>query len=401
MTEKSIDICVFGATGFTGQLVAFYLANRSKESGFRLGLAGRDPIRLEQLKKDLESSKLLSSNITFHKVDAFHEDQILALAKKSKIMITTVGPYLQYGEPVVKACVQGLCHYLDLTGEGKFVEDIFNKYNDQATKNKLKIITCAGFDSIPADIGTLYTVSKLPADEPKIVRTYLSTHSKKWSDSFSGGTWHSALGFLNPQELIRIQNSYQSIQKLSPNRTISHTGWMIHYRKDLKSFGIPLPFVDVEMVLKSAVNNPIYGPKFEFGHYAQIDGIPSMAITLLGAGVLFSAAQIPFLKEKLLKLKMPGEGPNSSTRETNSFELKFMAESPTATIFTSVSGGDPGYGETSKMISEAAILLFENDKSLPNHYGVITPAMGLGMNIIPKLKRAGLKFETLEVIANS
>jgi short subunit dehydrogenase-like uncharacterized protein len=400
MTEKSIDITVFGATGFTGQLISTYLASRSKENSFRLGLAGRDPVRLEQLKSDLKKSGLLTDLISFHKVDINQELELLSLAKKSKIMITTVGPYLQYGEPVVKACVEGFCHYLDLTGEGKFVETIFNKFNSTAKENKLKIITCAGFDSIPADIGTLYTVSKLPADEPKIVRSYLSTHSEKWSDSFSGGTWHSALGFMKPDELARIQNSYNTIQKYSKERIISHTGWMIHYRKDLKSFGIPLPFVDVEMVLKSAVNNPIYGPKFDYGHYAQVEGIFSAFVTLMGASALFSAAQIPFLKDKLLSFKKPGEGPDSKTRDSNSFELKFMAESPTATIFTSVSGGDPGYGETSKMISESALALLFDEKNLPNHYGVITPAMGLGMSIIPRLKKVGIKFETVEVIAN-
>lgn len=399
--ETKYDIIIFGATGFTGDLTAKYLASRMKEEPFRLGIAGRDEIKLAALKKALVTINPSCAEVGLVRADVKDYASLLKMTRETKLVITTVGPYLKYGDPVVKACVEGGADYLDLTGEGGFVNHVTNFYDKKAKENKVKILNCCGFDSIPADLGTYFTVKQLPANEPIEVECFVSFSSSNPSplgqfNSVSGGTWHSAIGFMNLSELDRQKSSYARIAASATNgRLVQPIPTQFRLREETKTYGAPLPFVDIEVVLRSAADNEAYGPNFSYGHYAGINSTPMLLGGVLGMGVVFSLAQFAPTRNLLLSLRQPGDGPDREQRESNSFTLSFVGKSRTKTVRTEVTGGDPGYGDTSKMLGESALCLIHDTKELPEKYGVITPAIAMGEKLIARLQKAGIRFRTI------
>lgn len=323
------------------------------------------------------------------------------MAEDTKVVITTVGPYLKYGDPVVKACIEGRADYLDLTGEGGFVNHVTNLYNKKAKENKVKVLNCCGFDSIPADLGTYYTVKQLPSNEPIEVECFVSFSSSNPSplgqfNSVSGGTWHSAIGFMNLSELDRQNKSYKQIAASATNgRLVQPIPIQFRLREESKTYGAPLPFVDIEVVLRSAADLEEYGPNFSYGHYAGIKSTPALIGGVVGMGIVFSLAQFEPTRNLLLSFRKPGEGPDKEQRESNSFKLSFVGKSKTKTIQAEVTGGDPGYGDTSKMLGESALCLIHDRKEIPEKYGVITPAIAMGDKLISRLQKAGIGFRTV------
>jgi short subunit dehydrogenase-like uncharacterized protein len=393
---REYDITLFGATGFTGILTAEYLASRRAKEDFSLAIAGRNKGRLLGLKYELEK-KYIGSEINILLADVDEEPSIRKMAEATKVLISTVGPYLLYGETVVRACVVSGTHYLDLTGEGSFVEQMELKYHKSAIESEAKIINCCGYDSIPADFGTYFTIKNLPTTELKEVECFISVSSKDFTSAFSsisGGTWHSALGFMNLHEIERQRDMYAKILIKSRPREITVLPTEFRFREASKSFGIPLPVVDIEVVLRSALQLEEYGPAFSYGHFLSIQGLPKFLGSLLGFSLFLGASQIPPIKDLLYLLKKNGDGPNEEIRSTNNFHHSFIGKSGSKTVQVSVTGGDPGYGATSKMLGEAAICIL-NDP-IPERYGVITPVVAMGDFLLERLqKNADMKFKVL------
>ncbi|MCB1176756.1 MAG: saccharopine dehydrogenase NADP-binding domain-containing protein [Leptospiraceae bacterium] len=396
--EKNIDITLYGATGFTGRLIAEYLIKRLFNKNMTIGLAGRNRNLLKEIKSDLQQK--INSNLKLEVIeaDSSKEETLKEMASRSKVIISTVGPYLKYGEPLIRACIEKGAHYLDITGEGGFVDSMMEKYGLTAKENKVKLINCCGYDSIPADMGAYFTMKEFDGSEPVELECFISFSSSHTNplaklQSFSGGTWHSALGFMNLDEMNRQVTSFEKILESNPNRKISPIPVQFRFREDDKLWGAPLPFVDIEVVLRSAGHFNNYGKEFSYGHYAEINNTFLLFGWIVGFGTLFSLAQIPVTKDFLLNLRKPGEGPPKDVRETNYFKHSFIAKSPSKTVRTEVTGGDPGYGDTSKMISECAISILEDDN--PEVYGFITPAIGLGESLLKRLPEAGIKFKKI------
>lgn len=399
--NKKYDIVVFGATGFTGDLTAKYLAKRIKDENIRLGIAGRDISKLDALKSALIQINSNCKDVGILLADVKDYASLLKMSQEARVIITTVGPYLKYGDSVVKACIEGKADYLDLTGEGGFVNHVMDTYDKKAKENKVKILNCCGFDSIPADLGTYYTVKQLPSNEPIEVECFVSFSSSNPSvfgqfNSVSGGTWHSAIGFMNLSELERQKKSYTQIAAVATNNRLVHAiPTQFRLREETKTYGAPLPFVDIEVVLRSAANMDIYGPNFSYGHYAGIKSTPALIGGVLGMGVVFSLAQFAPTRNLLLSLRKPGDGPDKEQRESNSFRLSFIGKSKTKTVKTEVTGGDPGYGDTSKMLGESALCLIHDRAEIPEKFGVITPATAMAEKLIPRLEKAGIQFRTV------
>lgn len=389
--NKKYDIVVFGATGFTGELTAHYLAKKMQSKQFTMAIAGRDADKLNRLKQSMVSIHPSCNEIGIILADVNDYQSLLKMALDSRILITTVGPYLKYGEQVVKACIEGKADYLDLTGEGKFVENIHKLFYQKAVERKVRIINCCGYDSVPADLGTYFTVQKFTTDEPIEIECFISFSSDNAFNSISGGTWHSAIGFMNYGELNRAKKSYQEIAQMATNsRKIGIIPPQLRYRQETKKYGVPVPFVDNEVVLKSAALMPEYGSNFSYGHYLAVDSIVDLLGLLVGSGIVLSLAQLDITKKFLLDLKKPGEGPDESQRKRNQFITSFIGRSKSKVIKTEVSGGDPGYGETSKILAESALCLLLD--TLPERYGVITPAYSMGNQLINRLHKAGIQF---------
>jgi short subunit dehydrogenase-like uncharacterized protein len=391
---REYDITLFGATGFTGLLTAEYLASRRIKEDFSLAIAGRSQSKLVILKSKLEK-KYPGPEISILIADVGEQPSIRNLAVSSKVLISTVGPYLLHGEIVVRECVINGTHYLDLTGEALFVEDMERKYHLQAQKSESKIIHCCGYDSIPSDFGAYFTVKNLPPGELKEVECFTSVSSKDFLSSLqsiSGGTWHSALGLIQPGEIERQKNSVDTISLRGRPRDISSFKKEFRYREDSGTFGIPLPLVDIEVVLRSAIHLEVYGPAFSYGHFLGVQGLPKFISSLFGFTFFLGVTQIQPIKDFLYLLKSSGDGPSEDVRSTNHFIHSFIGKSASKTIRTSVRGGDPGYGATSKMLGEAAICIL-NDP-IPETYGVITPVVAMGDYLLDRLQsNAGIEFK--------
>ncbi|AUM14581.1 saccharopine dehydrogenase family protein [Ketobacter alkanivorans] len=398
-SERPFDIVVFGATGFTGKLTAEYLVQCAHSKKIKLAIAGRNSGKLEACKQDLMA---LNSKADIGTIEANSDDytSLVKMAAQAKVVITTVGPYLKYGEPLVRACVEAGTHYVDLTGEPEFVEGLEHDYHDQAAAKHIKIINCCGFDSIPHDLGALYTVHELnkligkerSGKAPMKVEGFIEAKG-----TFSGGTWHSAITqFSRLKEYQKKRREWHKNKKTRPTdrRRTRVMGPKVFWLSAHKAWACPFPTIDPQVVKRTAAARKEFGPDFIYGHYVLVKKLPKLIGGVVGAGGLVALSQFKYSREKLLQVKDPGQGPSESTRKKSWFKVHFVGEADGLHVWTEVAGGDPGYGETAKMLAESALCL-ALDKNLPEEYGVTTPGAGMGLALIERLNAAGITFRTL------
>lgn len=382
--DRTYDIVLFGATGFTGGLTAEYLA-RNAPSGCRWALAGRNQTKLEAVRARLVEIDPALFDLSLLTADVTDEATLATVAASTRVVITTVGPYLQHGGPLVAACAKAGTDYVDLTGEPQFVDEMWLKHHAEAAASGARIVHACGFDSIPHDLGALFTVQQLPSDVPLKLRGVVRA-----GGTFSGGTFHSALGqFASMRGSVAAAKERKKQEGRPEGRRVRGEGKL---RKDpmLGVWLVPLPTVDPQIVLRSARALPAYGPDFTYGHYAGLKRITTVAASGVGLGALFGAAQIKPLRNLLLKRVPQGEGPSESKREKSWFTVTFVGEGGGRTVQTQVAGGDPGYGETAKMLAESALCLAFDDN--PATAGQVTTAQAMGENLIDRLVKAGITF---------
>jgi short subunit dehydrogenase-like uncharacterized protein len=381
----SVDIALLGATGFTGGLTADYLATHLPD-GATWAVAGRNQAKLEAVADRVEVLGGLRPEII--SADTGNADSMAALAKSTRVLATTVGPYVQHGEPAVKAAAEAGIAYVDLTGEPEFADTMWLKYDAVARKTGARIIHACGFDSIPYDLGVLYTVQQLPEGVPLSVSGYIRA-----GGTASGGTYHSAIGaFSRIRHAARTAAERTKLEARPEGRRI-RGGGKIGRGAGGKGWALPLPTIDPQIVLRSARSLDRYGPEFTYSHFAQFKKLPMLVGTLAGGAVLLAGAQLAPTRSLLLKLKAQGDGPDEDKRASSWFNLRLVGEGGGKTVTTQVSGGDPGYTETAKMLSEAALSLAFDD--LPQVSGQTTTAVAMGDALIERLDRAGITFRTL------
>ena len=278
--ERDYDIVLFGATGFVGELTAEYLAQHAPESA-RIALAGRSGAKLEALRQTLGTPAwgVLVADVA-------DEAAIKALAAAGRVVISTVGPYLKYGEPLVAACAAAGTDYVDLTGESEFVDLMYLRYHAVAKQSGARIVHSCGFDSIPYDLGALFTVSQLPDDVPIALRGFGGA-----TGSISGGTFHSAVGQMGrhqgeragraPAPLGRAQRRRRAPWPMG--RKVTGRPGKPHNEPLVGGWVVPVPTVDPQHVLRSARLNPAYGPDFSYSHFIVTKRLRTTVG--LGAGV--------------------------------------------------------------------------------------------------------------------
>ncbi len=381
----SVDIALLGATGFTGGLTAEYLGTHLPD-GATWAIAGRNPGKLDAVAdRVVELGGVRPEIISADSTDAA---SMAALAGSTRVLITTVGPYLAHGEPAVKACAEAGIAYVDLTGEPEFVDRMWLKYHDVAEASGARIIHACGFDSIPYDLGVLYTVEQMPEGVPLSVKGYIRAGGAP-----SGGTYHSAIGAMaGLRGAGKIAAERKQKEGRPEGRTIRGEG-SLGRGAGGKGWALPLPTLDPLIVLRSARALERYGPDFSYAHFAQFKRLPMLAATIAGASVLTAGAQLRPTRALLLKLKSQGDGPDEAKREASWFKLRVVAEGGGKTVTTEVSGGDPGYTETSKMLAESALCLAFDD--LPKVSGQTTTAVAMGTALIERLQKAGITFRTV------
>jgi short subunit dehydrogenase-like uncharacterized protein len=386
MPDREHDIVLFGATGFTGGLTAEYLA-RHADAGTRWALAGRNREKLEAVRARLGDAH---GDVPIVHADVQDTGSLRRLAESTRVVISTVGPYINYGEPLVAACATAGTDYVDLTGEPEFVDLMWLRYHGEAERTGARLVHSCGFDSIPYDLGALFTVGQLPAGSPIELQGFVSSNAK-----FSGGTYHSAIHILGRlRQGARVAQERRKQEPPPGDRRVRGVSGRPHNEPLVGGWVVPFPTIDPQTVLRSARALDRYGPDFSYSHYLVVKRLPMAAGFAAGAGAVIALAQLPPTRQLLLKLKDPGEGPSPEQRAKSWFRVRFLGASDGRRLVTEVSGGDPGYGETSKMLAQSALCL-AND-NLPQTAGQVTPAVAMGDALTRRLQREGIRFEVVE-----
>ncbi len=386
--ERRLDLALFGATGFTGGLTARYLAAHAP-AGMKWALVGRNREKLARVAAGLEHVESKAEPPELIEADAADAAALAEVAQAARVVISTVGPYALYGEPLVAACAAAGTDYCDLTGEPEFVDRMWLKYHEQAQRTGAPLVHCCGFDSIPHDLGAYFTVQQLPEDVPLTVNGYVRSNAQ-----FSGGTFHSAInGFGRARQTVAAGKERKGAELRDPARKVHGAKPAVRRDSELGGWTAPLPTIDGAIVRRSAAALPRYGPDFTYGHNLVAKHLVTIPVGILGVGTVIAAAQLPPLKKALLKIKDPGDGPDEATRTRSWFKITFVGEGGGRRVVTEVSGGDPGYGETSKMLAESALCLAFDEN--PQTAGQVTTAEAMAESLLARLQASGIQFRVV------
>ncbi len=400
---REFDIIVYGATGYTGRLVAEYL--KAKPS-LKWAMAGRSLTKLEEV-RDLVGAPGDTPLIVADSADPATLD---SMAKRTKVVLTTVGPYQLYGNELVTACVANGTDYTDLCGEPAWMRQKIDQHDTAAKVSGARIVFSAGFDSIPFDLGVLM-LQKLCAEKFGAPAPRVKGRVRAMKGTFSGGTVASMLATM---EAMKADPSLR--------RTLVDPFALTPGFKGARQPGDHLAAFDelaqswtAPFVMATINTKNVHRSHFLLGHPWGTDFVYSECM-LTGNGPkgekrAKKAARASKMQNLLLAfaptrallrrfaLPKPGEGPNAEQREKGRYELLFFGATADGRKLTaSVTGDrDPGYGSTSKMIAEAALCLVRDIDRNTTPGGVWTPGAAMGMPLIERLReRAGLTFSVVE-----
>lgn len=407
MNEREFDIIVWGATGFTGKLVAEYLLERyGVNNELRWAIAGRSEDKLAALKSTLGDS---AADLPCIVGDSFDEDALNSMTSKTAVVLTTVGPYAKYGSPLVAACVRNGTHYCDLAGEAQWIRKMVDEHHDAATQSGAKIVHCCGFDSVPMDIGVWFlqreAMERHGTPCESIQMLVAATRG-----GASGGTIASMLNLIEEsrrnRDIARILVHPYSLNP--PDMRSGPDGrdqQKVRYDETAKAWTAPFVMagINTKVVRRShALAGLPWGNDFRYAEAVMtgrgMGGWFKATTVTIGLGALVTGASFGWSR-KLLKrfvLPEPGEGPNQHERENGFFNLRQYGRLPDGTLIRSKITGDrdPGYGSTSKMLSEAAVCLAKDP--LESSGGILTPAAAMAAPYHKRLtENAGLTFEIL------
>ncbi|MER5871670.1 saccharopine dehydrogenase NADP-binding domain-containing protein [Streptomyces sp. NPDC002044] len=387
--ERNYDVVLYGATGFVGTLTAEYLAAHAP-AGCRWALAGRNRAKLELLRERLAAIDPACADLALLTADADDTDALRELAASTRVLATTVGPYVWYGAGLVAACAESGTDYVDLTGEPEFVDRMYVEHDARARETGARLVHACGFDSIPADLGAYFTVGRLPTGVPLRVDGFLRSNAV-----FSGGTLTSALTALSrgPQTLAAARARRLHEPRRFERRARGPVG-APRYSRETGTWALPLPTLDPAIVARSAAALERYGPDFRYRHYASVRHLPVAVGGTAAIGATVALAQVPPARRWLMNRWEPGRGPDAERRARSWFTVRFVGEGGGRRVFTEVSGGDPGYGETAKMLAESALCLAYD--ALPDAAGQLTTAVAMGDALIPRLQKAGITFRVAD-----
>ena len=383
MSNREFDIIIYGASGYTGRLVAEYLQAEYAGSGLKWAMAGRNAEKLQAVAGEMK----IGGNVAVITANSDEPDSLTALAARTKAIITTVGPYQLYGEPLVKACADAGTDYVDLCGEPAWMKDMIDRYDAAAKKSGARIVLSCGFDSIPFDLG-VYHLQQLAIDKHGGACERVRCRVRGMKGTFSGGTAASFMETMKrAQKQPEILDWLKDPFSLSPEKGADQPP--IHKpmeETDLGSWATPfiMASINTKNVHRSnALMGYKYGRRFKYGE-----------MVLTGPGEQGEQLAKGMAKTNTFgdNPPKPGEGPTKEERETGSYDVMFVGDAPDGTrLITSVKGDkDPGYGSTSKMIAEAAMTLVKNSKG---GGGVMTPAPAMAEPLIARLTaHAGLTF---------
>jgi short subunit dehydrogenase-like uncharacterized protein len=405
MSERRHDVVLFGATGFTGKLVAEYLARAAPT--LRWAIAGRNREKLESVRAGLGAG---AAAVPVLIADSSDRPSLDRIAREARVVCSTVGPFTLHGRELVAACVDAGTDYCDSTGEPQFVRAMIDLHHARARETGARIVPCCGFDSVPSDLGTLlvqHNAREKHGTACTEVRHYVSVRG----GAISGGTAASMVQIMDeasrdPRVREVLLDPYALDPEHGPNggrQPDGPRGPM--FDADIGRWVGPflMAAINVRVVRRTnALLGYAWGRDFRYGE-GMIFGRGAggwMRATSMTAGIgaamgVMAVAPLRRLAAKAA-LPKPGEGPSKEKRDASSFESRFVGvlEGKSERIFATVRGvGDPGYGETAKMVGESALGLAFDKESTRKEGGVLTPASCLGMTLVERLRRAHMTFQ--------
>ncbi|MDH6462253.1 saccharopine dehydrogenase family protein [Micromonospora sp. A200] len=387
--DRPYDLVLFGATGFTGGLTAEYLA-RHAPAGLRWALAGRNPAKLAAVRDRLADIDAALAELPLLTADVTDAASLRAVAESARVVASTVGPFVHHGEPLVAACAAAGTDYLDITGEPEFVDRMYVRHHAEAVRTGARLVHACGFDSIPHDLGAWYTVKQLPSDAPITVDGFVRAGAR-----FSAGTYHSALtAFSRTGETNRAAKERKAVEPRPEGRRVRAVPGRVGRSKEIGMWAVPLPTIDPQVVRRSAAARPEYGPDFRYRHFAAVKRLPTVLVSGVGFAGLIGLVKLPPTRRWLLGRLASGQGPTAEQRAKSWFRVRFLGSGGGRRVLTEVSGGDPGYDETAKMLAESALCLACDD--LPATAGQVTPVTAMGDALLDRLVKAGITFRVLD-----
>ena len=385
MSDKSFDIVIYGATGFTGKLVVEYMQEKyGNDESVSWAIAGRSKEKLIAVSEDLK----VGSNVPHLLVDSNDTDSIVSMVQQTKCVLTTVGPYQLYGANILQQCVIHGVDYVDLCGEPGWMHEMINQHAEQAKETGARIVFSCGFDSIPFDLGVYFLQKEVIAQHGQPASN-VRGRVRAMNGEFSGGT-AASLGatmaslkakpelfevLVNP---FALSNGFTGPEQAQDSKPI--------YDEKLETWVAPFfmaPINTKNVHRSNALMDHLYGEDFCYNEmWIQGPGEEGKA-----------AAEFVGSMNPLADAPAPGEGPSKESRDNGNYDVLFCADlADGSTLHAAVSGDmDPGYGSTSKMIAESAICLVKECPDLVG--GIYTPAPAMGEKLIARLQaNAGLNF---------
>jgi short subunit dehydrogenase-like uncharacterized protein len=414
LTDRPYDVVVWGATGVAGQLVADHLTGQYTPEELSLALGGRNEERLRRVETRLVDGTREWDDLPLVLGDATDPASLRELARSTRVVCTTVGPYTTYGTPLVEACVEAGTDYCDLTGEVTWIREMIDRYHDEAVETGARIVHSCGFDSIPADLGNLL-VQSFATDEfdapCELVRIYLEAGS----GGVSGGTMASAVAMYEAASTDPIaRQTLRNPYSLAPRgeRAGVDPGEQRRPKRDplrdVWTAPSPMAPVNERVVRRSnAVLGYPWGREFRCSEVVPtgrgLGGAAAASAIAVGLGLGDVAMSIGPVREGLSRFVFPepGEGPTNAQMDAGHFTVRVFGrgtapDGPFVVASEISADRDPGYGATAQMLGEAAMCLVREEIDSPVPGGVLTPASGIGAPLAERLREVGLTVAVAE-----
>jgi short subunit dehydrogenase-like uncharacterized protein len=387
MSDREFDVVIFGASGYTGKLVAEYMHDQyGDDQSIKYAIAGRNTEKLLEVKKDLN----LNEDITILEVDSTDLDSLDKMTTSAKCILTTVGPYQLYGSKLVESCAKNGTDYVDLTGEPGWMYEMISAHKETAQKSGARLVFSCGFDSIPFDLG-VYFVQNAAKEKFGKPAPHVRGRVKAMNGEFSGGTIASLGATMSTlkekPELIKVlANPFSLTEGFEGPSQLDDSKPLLDEKMNMWLAPFVMAPINTKNIHRSNVLlDHAYGKDFCYDEMMIAgEGDEGEQIAkAMSSGNPMGGDNVP----------QPGEGPSKESREQGNYDVLFFADLEEGSIGARVTGDmDPGYGSTSKMIAESALCLVQDCSNLAG--GIYTPAPSMGEKLIDRLiKKAGLTFD--------
>ncbi|XP_037553441.1 saccharopine dehydrogenase-like oxidoreductase [Nematolebias whitei] len=420
-SSRPYHLVIFGASGFTGQFVVEEVARTISEDpkgNLKWAVAGRSRHKLEKVLEQAASvlgKPNLKTQVDVIVADVGEPDSLAAMCKQAVIVLNCVGPYRFYGEPVVKACVENGAHHIDISGEPQFLESMQLNYSSQAAEKGVYIVGSCGFDSIPADMGVLYTRDQFKGTLTA-VESFLTVGSGPDGGCIHDGTWQSAIyGLADGQKLQSLRKKFNQKPLPVVGSKLKRRG-ALFFSNEIQQYALPFMGSDPSVVKRTQrfLAEEHQATPVQYGAYAGVGGVGNV-IKLMFAGMMFWLL-VKFSFGRNLLIKFPEffsfgfftkAGPTRKQMEGSSFQFSFYGEGytedqdpsqgkPNAKIRTLVQGPECGYVATPIAMVQAALTILYEPAALPKKGGVYTPgAVFAKSTLVDRLNKHGIHFSVI------